>query len=426
MKRSYAHKYGCLDANFIDCTQMKKGLLLVFGLIFYCGISYGQTLKTGVLVIGNGSNAFGASFQSAISGVKTILLMETDDFELNLLNADDQNMLCSGLEATFLNKIRVANGLKDNSTLKIDPLRTNALLRSWADSTKNLSILRKKNWSKLKRSGRGWTVELSDGQTIKAEMLVYAGAVGKLNDLLLLTGTKALQWNRLKYDDPAYRTSVAAGLTMNQQRANFFSLYNLLIPGQEALIWLNSAQESIPGGQAAGATAAYPVFFKQKSSSPNLKLIQGELINHRLALMPFTDVSIADSNWKSIQLIGLSGFLKGTIVHGELKFSPELKVTTAEVKAPIKEYYYKAQIWFDDYQEPEMTIAATLDLVCKVGNKAPANTLAEVKKKWKSVYQFKTEFSPERMISRREFAVLVQEYLNPFNVNIDPTGRVIR
>lgn len=453
---------------------MKKGLLVVFAVIFCCGMGYGQTLKTGVLVIGNGNNAFGASFQSANSGVKTILLMETEDFELSLGDAAQQRM-ASGLELRFWNKLKAAGGIKDSSreirdssSLKVDPQQVSALLKSWADSSKNLTIIRKANWSKLKRSGSGWTVQFNDGKTLKAQMLVYAGDPAGLKEILklkegltpneglrsieglksgeslktneglnlnmglepnegqLLNKTGGLQWKPLNYNKLIYRTSVASGFSMDHTRANFLSLYDLLVPGQEDLVWLNPTQESIAAGQAAGATAAYPAFFKRKDNIPNLKVIQGELINHRLSLVPFADISPADSSWKAAQFIGLSGFLKGTLTNGELRFNPGQKVNTLEIKAPIKEFYYKSQIWFDDYTAPEMTIAATLDLVCKVGNKAPVTTLAEVKKKWKTIYRFSTEFDPERVISRREFALLLQDYLNPFNVNIDPTGRVVR
>ncbi|WP_316840944.1 hypothetical protein [Pedobacter gandavensis] len=404
---------------------MKKGLLVIFAIILGYVAGYSQTLKTGVLVIGNGSNALGAGFQSANSGVKTTLIMETEDFDLRLPEGKQQRM-ASGLELRILNRIRVNRGIKDSSNVELDQKSVNALIKVWADSNKNLTIIRKSVWSKLKRSGRGWTLQLNNGQSLKAEMLVYAAAPEKLNEPLLSNKMEVTQWKTLDYNNLIYRTSVASSLGMNQSSANFISLYDLLIPAESSLVWLNPKQESIAAGQAAGATAAYPVFFKLKGGSPNLKVIQGELINHRLSVMPFNDIMVTDSSWKAVQFIGLSGFLKGRLSKGELSFDPEQKVSTSEIKAPIKEFYYKAQIWFDDYTAPEMTIGATLDLVCKVGNKAPVTTLAEVKKRWKTQYRLNTEFDSERSISRREFAILLQEYLNPFNVNIDPTGRVIR
>lgn len=142
--------------------------------------------------------------------------------------------------------------------------------------------------------------------------------------------------------------------------------------------------------------------------------------------MPFADILNNDPNWKSIQFVGLSGFLKANLVNGRANFNPEQEVTIAEIKAPLKEFYYKAQIWFDDHKEAKMTVGALLDMICMVGNKSPETTEAEVRKRWKSRYQFKNEFDLNRNATRREFAVLVDEYLSPFEVKIDRSGRVIR
>lgn len=404
---------------------MKKGWIVFFTLVLIAQLGYGQKVKTGVLVIGNGNSALGAGFQSAISGVKTILLMESQNLEISEDHPLDKN-LSSGLEAEFLKRMKKAKGIKDTSKVYIDQTSANAVIKIWADSTKNLTIIRTGAWSKLKRAGGGWSIQLSDGRTIRAAILVHADASGKVNEALLLPKMKESQWKPMNYKDNLYRTSVSSGFYMDNSSSNILSLYNLLVPGQENLVVLNNGEQSIAAGQSAGATAAYAAFFDLKTSQSNLKKIQGELISYKLSVLPFEDVLATDSNWKAGQFIGLSGFLKGTLSSGRLKFLPERNVSTEEIKEPIKEYFYKAQIWFEDYKAPQMTISSTLDLVSKIGNKSPENTLIEVKKKWKTTYKFTTEFEPSRHITRREFAVLVYEYLNPFNVNIDPKGRVVR
>jgi hypothetical protein len=405
--------------------RMKKEWFVVFILVLTVQLGYSQKVKTGVLVIGNGNNALGAGFQSAVSGVKTILLMENQNFEMSEVHPLDKN-LSSGLEAEFLKRMRKAKGIKDTSKVYIDQTSANAVIKTWADSTKNLTIIRAREWSKLKRAGGGWSIQLSDGRTIRAAVLVHADASGKVNEALLLPKMKENQWKALDYKDNLYRTSISSGFSVDNSSSNVLPLYNLLIPEQENLVVLNPDQQSIAAGQSAGATAAYAAFFDLKTSQSNLKKIQGELISYRLSILPFEDVVAADSNWKAVQFIGLSGFLKGALSSGRLTFVPNREVSTEEIKEPIKEYFYKAQIWFEDYKGSQMTISSTLDLVSKIGNKSPENTLTEVKKKWKTTYGFKTEFEPSRNITRREFAVLVYEYLNPFNVNVDSKGRVVR
>lgn len=402
---------------------MKKGLFAVFSILLLTQIVGGQTIKTGVLVIGNGSNAIGAGFQSAVSGVKTIMLTQEPGLVLPAL---DKN-INSGLEGEFLKKMRLAKGIQDSTAkVYIDGTSANAILKSWADSIKNLTVIRNVKWSRIKRAGNNWQVLLADGRTIKAEVMVDADGAGKVSEALDLPATAGKLWQPFSYKDNLYRLSISAGYEMNNTTANVIPMMNFLIPQQENLVVLDRNNESMAAGQAAGATAAYAVFFRTKTSLSAIKPIQKELINYRLAVLPFADVDYRDPSWRAIQYIGLTGFLKAGFAENKANFMPDRVVKTAEIKGPLKEFYYKAQIWFDDYKEENMTLGATINMICVVGNRTQENTRAEVKKKWASGYHFTVDFDLNRAISRREFAVLVAAYLNPFNVNVDKTGRVLR
>ncbi|MNR03286.1 hypothetical protein D3C85_1191720 [compost metagenome] len=148
----------------------------------------------------------------------------------------------------------------------------------------------------------------------------------------------------LNYTENLYRTSIAS---IAAKGVNFLSLYSLLIPDQENLIYIPA--DSYETGTAAGATAAYATFFDTKTSLANLKRIQGELLSYKHALMPFEDVKAADSNWLVIQKVGITGIIKAELKQGKAFFNPEKEVSYDEIKQPIKDYYYKAQIWFDDH-----------------------------------------------------------------------------
>jgi hypothetical protein len=65
-------------------------------------------------------------------------------------------------------------------------------------------------------------------------------------------------------------------------------------------------------------------------------------------------------------------------------------------------------------------------MIAYVGNKSPENIQKEVQKNWKTKYAFKSNFDISRQINRRELAVLLQDYMPPFNVNVDNKGKVIR
>lgn len=399
---------------------MKKLLFFAFGLLIATTTVKAQTLKPGVLVVGNGNAAVAAAIQSANSGVKTTILLQAGGFDISPIGAD----LSSGIQATFLKKLRIAKQITDSTqAVAFDKQTANEVLIKWTDSIKNLTVIKNVMWTKAERSGNNWYFKLSDGRTLKPQVLINPGDA-KLNDALKITAP-AQYWEKLDYSNTIYRTNIAAGKSLGDNTAHVFSLYQLLIPQQENLIWMKDEQSMLLG-QAGGATAAYAAFFKTKTSLSDLKKIQGELIGYKLNLMPFEDIKNDDSNWKAIQMVGLTGVIKAGIGSTGAKFLPDNLVGTEEVKQPIKDFYYKAQIWFDDYKNSQLTIGGAIEMICYVGNKSPETTKKELEKKWNATYKFATKLDPARQISRRELAVLLQDYMPPFNVNVDPKGKVVR
>ncbi|WP_431293288.1 hypothetical protein [Pedobacter sp. P26] len=69
-----------------------KRLFFVFAFIIPLVI-HAQIIKTDVLVIGNGDAAYAASFQSFKSGVKTILLTQKEQLDLNKIAETKRGLL---------------------------------------------------------------------------------------------------------------------------------------------------------------------------------------------------------------------------------------------------------------------------------------------------------------------------------------------
>ncbi|MDQ1140874.1 hypothetical protein [Pedobacter agri] len=395
---------------------MKKLFFLFIYLIPL--FSQAQTIKTDVLVLGNSNAAFAAGIQSSESGVNTIILTQSDGFKLSEFNKLPQTGITKAFEKRARKSLKIADSI---ALPEITNQILNAVIKNWSDSSKLLDVTNNTTYFELKRSGSGWEAKLTKEKSIKAKVLIVADDIQKILPALKVTSLNVAEATNLNYSENLYRTTIG-GIN---KTTDFLSLYNLLIPNQENILYIKP--DNLEIGQAAGATAAYAAFFQTKTSLSNLKRIQGELLSYKLSLMPFEDVKIADSNWMAIQKIGITGILKADIKNGKVYFNPEKEVSYDEIKQPIKDYYYKAQIWFDDHQNIPINLENTISMVCYVGNKAVDATKAEIEKKWNKNYKFSSKYDLKKILTRREFSVIINEYLKPFDmVNVDKTGRVIR
>ena len=396
---------------------MKKLILILLSCIPIA--LFAQTIKTDVLVIGNSDAAFAAAAQASISGVHAILLTPNNQLQLN----DFKQFNGNGVAAVFEKNAKKYLKLPDSVSLPVlDAATANAVVKYWADSSKLLSLYTNSSYSGLRRSGSGWALKLANGRDLKSKVLIMAGDPKQLFASLKIVDLSPAETDTLTYENNMYRTSVA-GISASKPR--FLSLYSLLNSKEDNLIYFTAGTLEI--GQAAGATGAYATFYGKNMSESNLKGIQGELLQYKLQLMPFVDVKVADTNWLAIQKIGITGTLKAEFSNNQAFFRPAKEVTYAEIKQPIKDYYYKAQIWFDDHREGPINLKTLVNLISYVGNKAEDATLKTIKTNWNKSYGFTSTFDLDRVLTRREFAVVITQFLKPFDdVNIGKNGRVIR
>ncbi len=437
---------------------MVKKLLVIF-LFFNCYFTYAQTIKTDVLVIGNGASAVTAAMQCAKSKVKTILLIKGGGLEnmqgQTMAVVDANRNLPSGTWGEFRKEIH--NFYKKtpgydtayNAPLKFEPYTGASILKKMADTTKNLTIKLNSPFTAVKKDGTGWEVSITQNgktETIKAKVIIDATANG---EAVLKAGAKFPP--ELRYTDDLYRTAIVSGISLKSGDDGLKKTYppapayclpisaliaqdaeNLFIADKNLGIAENL--ENLPMqmavGQGTGTMAAFCAFFKTTQKDFKVRLIQGELLDFKGYILPFEDVNPTDRYFRAIQQIGATGLLKGIrkVKNNEDQFffMPDSAVNTAEVKPVLTEIYSRAFLWFNKVKPAaHFTVGNTLAFICEITLSEPKLFQTTIQKEWKTKYKFASDFDMNRPITRRELAILANQFLNPFARAVDLNGRIV-
>jgi hypothetical protein len=183
-------------------------------------------------------------------------------------------------------------------------------------------------------------------------------------------------------------------------------------------------------GQGVGAIAAYCVFFKTTTRHLNVRIIQGEILDYKGYLLPITDVPQKDPHWRAIQQVSATGLLKciqktnGNSI--EVHFEPDNGVSTEEVKPILTEIYTRAFLWFNKEKPGDkFTLGNLLSFISDYTLTDPKTLQIYLQKAWTPQFKLTGTFDLNRPVTRLEFAVLANRYLNPFAKTVDLGGRII-
>jgi len=176
-------------------------------------------------------------------------------------------------------------------------------------------------------------------------------------------------------------------------------------------------------GQCAGLVAAFCSSNNIQPKDVDVRLIQNKLLDYGAYLYPFIDVDPNDIHFKSIQKIGVTGILQGFGVPyswaNQMWFYPERPISQYELMQGLKSYYKV----FDKYEEATGD-DLTLNVLLKYMQLAGKNITADlIKNDWQS-FGFNKTFNVEAFLTRRMTAVLIDNYLKPFDIPVDMLGRL--
>lgn len=398
-----------------------------------------QTIKTGVLVIGNTAGSIAASIQSARSGAKTVLLTQTPQISADL-SAEDLSYL-EKIRDQYLLKTRKKSETKD-SAAALDPNMTKAqyslLVKSITDTTKNLTVTLNSSLEKIEKDGKGWEIRLRGGQKIKADAVVDATENLLIASILRIDPNKTMTTQTAApelFEGKLYRSTVATAYSGTGMSRSVCPIpLGAMIPaGVDNFIIVPKSNNTVTpvnmsAGQAAGTIASYCAFFKTVTKNINVRVVQGELMAFGAELIPLADIKRSDPNFLAFQRMSVSGLLKPSLTkeddHTVIKFDTAGTISSEQLRAPMREFYSRSQIWFADNKMEAMTIEDAINLFMFTATRGD-ELKKEIEEGWKESFNFDTKFEPKRQITRKEFAVLADRYLQPFNIRVDFAGNLL-
>ncbi len=173
-------------------------------------------------------------------------------------------------------------------------------------------------------------------------------------------------------------------------------------------------------GQAAGVLAAFAAKQNIAVNKVNIRNVQQELLNAGVFLLPLIDVKPSDKDFKTLQKISVTGILKTTGIPyqwaNQTWLYPDSMISKKDAVYGLSEFYgsFSNKKIISLIADDRPLTSENLNLLLK-----------EISWKYKKP-AFKGSFlAKEEKITRRTFAVAINQYLNPFNDPIDHEGKLI-
>lgn len=173
-------------------------------------------------------------------------------------------------------------------------------------------------------------------------------------------------------------------------------------------------------GQAAGILAHLSIKNNQSIKYVNIREVQSEILKNKGYILPYADVKSDHPNFISYQKIGACGILRSEGIN---------------IGWENKTFFYPNknlkhdQIFLDNWEDLFETLPKKLSVINIIEwlNKARGVNIKidnDFKDYWASLSL--NDFREDRIIKRGEFAVLLDNMINPFlNLNVDFLGNFI-
>lgn len=178
-------------------------------------------------------------------------------------------------------------------------------------------------------------------------------------------------------------------------------------------------------GQAAGTLASVALKANKAPAEISIRSVQQALLDQGAYLMPFIDVAPSDLHFEAVQKIGVSGILEGEGVPylwaNQTWFYPERLVSEYEMVNGLRALYPELKEFWGA-SGAYLTGERFQVILEKIKPNTPLLEIAEV---WKRA-ELPGNFTTEKELTRLEVAVLLNELINPFGVEVDWEGDFVK
>ncbi|WP_285059179.1 hypothetical protein [Pedobacter ginsengisoli] len=364
----------------------------------------GKAIKTQFLVIGTTAAGIGAGLQAAKSGVKTLIIDSTTVLGTDVEEVDSTFTL--GLDGRYLHERKSGKTSQE-------------ILKQWLKARKELNLLTGLRVSSAVKRHDGWDLKLSNGQHILADWIFEDIGPQRVE---FAPGKFIMNYDVSNTTDnwpgALYRTQV--GTSRGNNMMNAYPLARFIRTKKENWMVIPAVGKSFSIGQVVGAMVANTVTNSAKDF--DVRAVQKILLMEGLYFDSFNDLKLDDPDFMMFQRIFATGLLRpGHYSPGGTKADPEKTVNIKNIVNAFTDYYKSSVLWFEKHPMGTMNVAEALELLFIISHKSFD---AQIQSEWNHELKFTSTFNSESAITRREFAMLLDTYLHPFDMKVDITGKL--
>ncbi|MFD2743465.1 MULTISPECIES: hypothetical protein [Sphingobacterium] len=419
----------------------KVGLFLLFLLLFPFLLLAQRKSKPTLLVYGGGVEAYAAAVQAALSNVPTLWVIPHE--AQATMNQDEDWLLTKNysLDGGIWMKLlmEMADHKTPSDSVAVEIKKHIAAGQLWiaaeriAAKLPNLTLVENTTIKKISLGKRGWQVQLNDRKRYDFRAVIDASTKQELVIRIPEQDRGQAQTGQAGFLESATQNLPRTTLAIGEDHGKIYSLTAPELFGSvknnffslQALSAFEPSAGNIPlrmhYAQAIGATAAYVTFFKTTIDKIDLRKLQSELLTYHSRLLPVLDVATENPHFKSIQKI----YLTGLFAIEQNMFDPQREVLYAEIRTVLNALYSRSQLWFMEHDGEELLWKDAIELVTFLATRGQ-EVNRQITEDWQKKFHFEGEYDPASAITRGEFAVILDQFADPYGIAITQAGEIRR